>query len=83
MLHLVASMKAPEKPCRVRKPGSHYPENRHDPDVIARPRTRPLVQHAVGKCERCGSTLRESPLPHECNPTERPVAIEAYQSWML
>lgn len=26
----------------------------------------PLVQHATGKCDACGSTLVADPLPHQC-----------------
>lgn len=36
-----------------------------EPEYVASLR-RPLVQHAIGKCGRCGSTVCESPLPHQC-----------------
>lgn len=28
----------------------------------------PLVQHAIAKCQDCGSTLVTDPLPHQCAP---------------
>lgn len=39
--------------------------------ALARMRV-PLVAHALGKCSRCGSTLVNDPLPHWCEPQERP-----------
>lgn len=43
---------------------------------IQRLREVPLVQHATGKCARCGSTLVTDPLPHACDPYAGPHAID-------
>ncbi len=60
---------------RMECASARRPSGMHMED-IERLRAVPLVPWARGKCPRCGATLVNDPLPHWCNPTDRPHVMD-------
>ena len=60
-----------EKPPRKPKTRAQTAGFLSEAEYIESLRRKLLVPHAKGKCQDCGDTLVEDPLPHLCNPFDR------------